>query len=326
MLTRIASLIVLVAVAGACGAPAHAPRPQTAAEADMDRDHPLLGQIWDVKAGRAIDRAALVGRLVAARIVLLGETHDNPRHHAWQAELLRALIAQGRQPAVAFEMLESDEQDTVDAAVRAHPTEPDSLAQAVDWAGSGWPDFDQYRPIFAAAFEVGLPILAANLPMADVHRLAREGLSAMDTDRATALGIDRPLAPEVDAALRAEMGESHCGMLPPEALGGLVLAQRARDAQMAAVIAGAAVIDGAVGIMGDGHARTDRGVPARLREIAPGLTVASVAFVEVDPTATTPAAYAATFGARALPFDYVVFTARQPREDPCEGMRRSRRR
>jgi len=286
--------------------------------------HPLAGAIWDVAAGARIDRPALVARLAAAGVVLLGETHDNPRHHAWQAELLAALVAEGRRPAVAFEMIEMNQQPAVDSARRTRPRDPDLLAHAVAWQDSGWPPFALYRPIFAAALDADLPVVAANLPMADVRALARGGLGGIDPVRAAALGIDRPLTAEVQAALEAEMSESHCGMLPREMLGGLVLAQRARDAQLAESIRGAAST-GAVGILGAGHARTDRGVPARLREIAPDLTVASIAFLEVDPEEREPAGYAEIFGAPRLPFDVVVFTDPEPREDPCAAMAHAHR-
>lgn len=316
---RTPSIVGAVLVLGACCPPL---RP---AQSAHDAARPSLeGTLWDVAAGRAIERGALLDRLVAARFVLLGETHDNPRHHAWQAELVRGLIAAGRRPAVGFEMIDADRQADVDAARTAHPRDADVLAHAVGWAESGWPAFALYRPIFAAALEADVPVLAANLPHATVRSLAHEGLAALPAERARELGIDRPLAPAVEAQLRQEMSDSHCGMIPLDHTTGLVLAQRARDAQMAAVLAAGAARageGGAVGIMGAGHARTDRGVPARLRELLPDATVASVGFIEVDPALGTPGAYAAAFGAARLPFDVVVFTARAEREDPCADMR-----
>lgn len=325
MTLRRAVLTALLVAGGCCPRPAAAPRTAADARAPAAAPHPLTGRIWDVAAGGAIDRGALVTRLAAADVVLLGETHDNPRHHLWQAELVAALVAGARRPAVAFEMIESDRQAAVDGARRTRPRDPELLAHAVAWQDSGWPAFALYRPIVAAALDAELPVVAANLPIADVRALARGGLGGIDAGRAAALGIDRPLAPEIQAALEAEMAESHCGMLPATMLGGLVLAQRARDAQLAESIR-AAGATGAIGILGAGHARSDRGVPARLRETAPELTVAAVAFLEVDPELREPAGYAAMFGATRLPFDVVVFTEPEPREDPCESMRHAHRR
>ena len=51
------------------------------------------------------------------------------------------------------------------------------------------------------------------------------------------------------------------------------------------------------------------------RRFAPGLRVASVGFVEVDPEATAPDA------ADALPFDYVWLTPVVDLDDPCDKYR-----
>jgi uncharacterized iron-regulated protein len=80
--------------------------------------------------------------------------------------------------------------------------------------------------------------------------------------------------------------------------------------------------DGAVLIAGTGHVRTDRGVPAYLRRIAPAPRTVSVAFLEVDPKRPDADSYAARFN-RGLPFDYVWFTPAVDDEDPCEKFRKS---
>jgi hypothetical protein len=81
--------------------------------------------------------------------------------------------------------------------------------------------------------------------------------------------------------------------------------------------------DGAVLNTGAGHARRDRGVPVHLARQAPGASIASVAFVEVEPAAVKPGDYAARFGATALPFDYVWFTPKIDEADPCEKFKQS---
>src|SRR2546422_9205103 len=67
-------------------------------ESPVERAHPLVGRIWDVKAGASIGEDALVARLVASRFVLLGERHDNADHHALQAKLVRAMVEAGPSP------------------------------------------------------------------------------------------------------------------------------------------------------------------------------------------------------------------------------------
>jgi uncharacterized iron-regulated protein len=286
----------------------------------LHRDHPLVGRIWDPRAGRFTDEAALAAAVAAADVVLLGETHDNVDHHLLQARLVRAVLAAGRRPALALEMLTSDQQAAVDAALARWPRDPDAFAKAVGWNESGWPEFEMYRPIFQAGLEAGVPVIAANLPRKAVREVVSKGAEALDAPLRARLAKDEPLPGPLVESLRAEMRESHCGELPESLIDPLILAQRARDAEMAARIE-AAGGRGAILIAGRGHVRTDRGVPAYLRREAPGRKVVSVAFFEVEPAQKEAAAYDEPGESGPLPFDYAVFTPGQEREDPCEKLR-----
>jgi hypothetical protein len=102
----------------------------------------------------------------------------------------------------------------------------------------------------------------------------------------------------------------------------MALAQRARDAQMAARMVEVSGDAGVVLIAGAGHVRKDRGVAAAVHMRRQEAGIASLAFVEVDHQATDPQAYAAHFSAPRLPFDFVWFTPRYSDEDPCEKFKK----
>jgi uncharacterized iron-regulated protein len=281
--------------------------------------HPLVGKIWEPKASRFADEAAVDRALGAADFVVLGEIHDNPDAHLLQARLLKAVLASGRRPALAFEMLTTDQQPAVDAALARAPRDADELARAVKWSDSRWPDFKFYRPIFQAGLDAGLPIVAANLTRAEVKAIVSKGPEGLDADLAARLARDEPVPPEVERALREEMQEAHCGELPESMLAPLVLAQRARDARMAERMARTGDVRGAVLIAGKGHARDDRGVPAALAKDLPGRKIVAVAFVEVEDGENDPAAESYREEGRGgrAPYDFVVFTPRTGRADPC---------
>jgi len=268
-----------------------------------------------------VEESALREELAKAHFVLLGEQHDNADHHRLQASLVRALGATGHHPALAFEMLDVDQQAPVDAALAREPGNPDAIAQAVDWAHSGWPDWALYRPIFAAGLERGLPIVAANLPKAQGKALGMQGTSALPPELVSQLGLDTPLPEDVAHAMRAELFQAHCGYVPEEAMEPMVQVQRARDAQMAQRLLASDKGDGAVLITGAGHARTDRGVPAHLARKQPGAVVRSVAFLEVSTGRLQPQNYAEAPGSGKLPYDYVWFTPAAEREDLCAKLK-----
>ena len=285
--------------------------------------HPLVGKIWDVKAGRFVDEATLDAAVTGADFVALGEVHDNPDHHLLQARLVRAITATGRRPALGFEMLDADQQPTVDAAIAKAPKDADALGAAVKWKESHWPDWAWYRPIFEAGLEAGLPIVAANLPRGLTKEIRTKGKDALDEPIRMRLAREEPIPEATLAALREEMAESHCGALPESMLDPLVLVQRARDAQMAWRVESAGGDHGGILISGKGHARTDRGVPAIVATDAPGKKVVAVAFTEAQAGETDPAKYHEDEGATGpAPFDFLVFTPGAKREDPCEGMRK----
>jgi uncharacterized iron-regulated protein len=289
---------------------------------ETNRSHPLVGRIWDARASRFVEEATLAAELAAADYVALGETHDNPDHHLLQARFVRAIAASGRRPALAFEMLTADQQEKVDAALARAPKDPDALGEAVGWDRSGWPEFAMYRPIFAAGLEAGLPVVAANLPRAVAKAIVVKGREALDEGLRARLARAEPIPDAVLADLREEMNASHCGELPEKMLEPLVLAQRARDARMAERLVTAGAGRGAILVTGNGHARTDRGVPALLAGDAPGSKTVSVAFLEVDPGALEPGDYAEAWGKGPLPFDVAVFTPGTEREDPCAALRK----
>jgi uncharacterized iron-regulated protein len=287
--------------------------------APLGREHPLAGRIWATKAARFVSSDEVVAGLAGARYVLLGERHDNPDHHRVQAALVRALLAAGRRPAVAFEMFTSDDAPAIARHLAAAPRDAAGLADAVNWRRSGWPDWAYYQPIAQAALDAGLPVVAANLAPATVRALARGQQAALPAGLATRYGLDRPLPGEGQAALTAEIRDAHCGHLPAERIEGMVLAQRARDAVLADSML-AAERDGAVLIAGAGHVRADRGVPIYLRTRVPEASIATVAPLEVHEGWTRPQDYAALGG--VLPYDWVWFTPRMGDSDPCASFRR----
>jgi uncharacterized iron-regulated protein len=314
-----AGLLVVVGMLLGCGTRSPVIDPG-AWQAPLGREHPLAGRIWDVSTARFVTPEVLAARLAGARYVLLGERHDNPDHHRVQATLVRALVAAGRRPAVAFEMFSADDADAIARHLATAPRDAAGLAGAVGWARSGWPTWAFYQPIAQTALDADLPIVAANLSPRTARALARGDRGALPAGLAERYALDRPLSDGGQAALAAEIKASHCGHLPGDRIEGMVLAQRARDAMLADSMVRSSR-DGAVLIAGTGHVRTDRGVPVYLRARDPGAGIAVLAPLEVRDEWSGPADYAETPGAR-LPYDWVWFTPRMDDVDPCARFRR----
>ena len=312
-------LIACLVSLSACGAPV-APPVATPEPwlTSLDRTHPLVGKIWDVKAAAFVDANKLAARAATARFVLLGERHDNPDHHRLQARMLTELVKNGRHPAVVLEMLEVEQQPAIDSYVAQKGASAAGFGAALGWEKTSWPPFSDYQPIFEVAFDSTLPIKAGNVAQADAKALVRQGVAALSSERAQQLRLDRELPAPLEAPLLDELRASHCGQLPESLLEPMALAQRARDAQMALVLESAAAKEGAVLIAGGGHARLDRGVPYYLAIEEPGVSVVSIGFREVRHADVSPQLYGADEG----PFDYIWFTPRQSDDEPCASFKR----
>jgi len=249
----------------------------------------LAGKVWDTRAAAFVPPQALFDRAADARHVILGEIHDNAEHHRLQRLVLESIAARGRRRVLAMEQFDSQYQAELDAA-RVRGADAEGMADAGRFDRKGW-NWALYKPLVQFALEFGWPLAAANLSRGDARAIvadpSRSGLPPAD--------------PAVESALAQDIGESHCRQTPDaKLLRGMVEAQRARDARMAASFRRDAVL-----IAGAGHARRDRGVPLYVQD-----EVLSIAFIEVDSGRSSPRDYAQNF-------DYVWFTSRAMRDDPC---------
>ncbi|PIE15382.1 MAG: hypothetical protein CSA68_06830 [Rhodobacterales bacterium] len=235
--------------------------------------------------------------LPPADLYILGETHDNALHHQAQARVLRAL----KPKAVVFEMLSPEQAARITPALLANPP---ALAEALDWANSGWPDFALYAPLFAALGDA--KIYGAALPKGKVRQAYSEGAAAVFGPGAARYGLDQPVPQAQLEQRKQEQFEAHCRAMPLAAMGGMIEAQRIRDAAFADALLRAHQQVGApvVLIAGAGHAHYDWAVPAALQAADSGLSLLSVALLE----------------APAQPqkrYDLWLETAAAEREDPC---------
>lgn len=283
--------------------------------APMPPAPPESDRIYDVSTGRAVTAEALIERLATVDFVLLGERHDNPAHHRLQAWITERLLERGRAYGVAFEMIDRSQTAKLAQYLAASPHDSEGLGPALDWPKSGWPPWPLYQPIAAAAVTRDMPILAANLPPDVARGVAKEGLAALPADVAQQLRLDPSQDVAVLEAHKTDIQRGHCGMLPERSLAPFALAQYARDAVMARVMADQWLRTngrfGVVLIAGIGHVRSDRGVPLHLGRFAPKGKIIALGFVETDDKTVAP-------DVTGLPFDIVWFTSKAADEaDPC---------
>lgn len=239
---------------------------------------------------------ALAHAAGTADIVILGEVHDNPTHHRYQAEH----VAKLQPSALVFEMLTEAQAVSITPEVRQDQA---ALREALNWDAQGWPDFAMYYSIIAAAPDAR--IYGAAIPRENARQAFERGIVASFKGDSSQFGLDVALDDAQQKARIQFQDDAHCGALPTPMLPKMVALQRLRDAELARVSLMA--FDETAGpvavITGNGHARKDWGIPVYLSHARPKVDVISIGQSEA--------------GQISGVFDKVQDAPAINREDPC---------
>ena len=252
-------------------------------------------------------------RLSDDAVVLLGEVHDNAEQHHLRLAALQRAFASGWRPAIAMEQFDREHQADIDRARHERPGDAQHVIDAAvpleNRPTGGW-NWAFYRPFVELALRYDVPLIAANLSNADTSRIVRGGYAAVFSDaEIAALGLDMPVAIDVQAAQEAEIDAGHCHALPRSVWPRMARAQFARDAVMAEVLRRSSQRGGVVLLAGNGHVRRDIGAPHWLGALK--AKTFAVGYLETDNDSTPVTA-----------FDAVVRTAPAERADPCAEFKR----
>lgn len=288
----------------------------------LNAGHELSGRIWSRTAGDFIHPDKLADEIAAGAYILLGEIHDNADHHRLQAWIIDQVARRGRKPAIVMEMIDSSQDEALALYLNNKEATAAGLGPAIGWEESSWPDWKIYQPIADALFAAGLSIASANAPRKTIKMIGRKGLTSIDGEILKAMKLDKPLEEGLEADLRRQIVEAHCNLLPASAAGPMVSVQRYRDALFASQMMKAGKEHGAVLIGGGGHVRSDRGVPYYLRRHEENAVIKTVIFAELRDNASKAEEYGPVGPDGKLAADYIWFTPRAERPDPCEGLKK----
>ncbi len=192
-------------------------------------------------------------------VVLLGEVHDNPGGHQRRYALLREAVEAGWRPAIAFEQFDREHQAALSQAQQSCGQDTQCLIKAGGGAEASW-QWDFYRPLLALAQQYQLPLVAANFSRADASRLVRQGVTALPASDDALRRMLLAVPPALQQGQQDAIALGHCNQLPTPLLPAMASAQIARDIVMAEAIRPYRE-RGVVLLAGNGHVRSDLGVP-----------------------------------------------------------------
>ena len=262
----------------------------------------VTGSIVRMSDMAPVSMAQLAQAVRGSDVAVLGEVHDNPRHHQLRGELLRQLPAASK--TVVAEHLNWRQRFTPQAELLTG-----LQAAGFDDTGWGWP---LHQPLFEAVIASQMPLMGGNLPGESIKEVFKtRGQSLPEAVRT--LLAKASFDEQQRKVMNEEIDQGHCGAMPASMFDGMAAVQRGRDAAMAEV---ALAHLPSVVLAGNGHAWKHLGVPFVVNQAASQLRSVSVLFMEWDDS--RPNSEKQAFLAELAPqADYVWLTPLQAREDPC---------
>jgi uncharacterized iron-regulated protein len=153
---------------------------------------PPIGQeeIFRIPEGDRITFREILDDLHQARVIFVGETHDQIEHHRIQLKVLRGVLERGKEVVVAMEMFERSQQPLLDRWSQGRFTEEEFLRE-VNWKATWGMDYQLYKGILDEARDHRLKILGLNVPRELVRKVAQSGMEGLSVE-------DKKRLPDMD--------------------------------------------------------------------------------------------------------------------------------
>lgn len=178
------------------------------------------------KKGRKVKYGKMIRDLSRKDFVLFGELHNNPISHWLQLELTKDCDA-SRDLILAFEMLEQDNQQAVDAYMQGRLNQ-----KGLDSAARLWRNYNtDYAPLVNYARDNKIRVVASNIPRRYASMVFGGGFAALDTlsDQEKSWIAPLPIAYDPELPGYKKMLD----MMPGHGGDNLPRAQAVKDATMA---------------------------------------------------------------------------------------------
>lgn len=133
-------------------------------------------KILRVKDRKKISFNQMIKEIKDKKIILIGELHNNYKHHTYQLQIIKALHERGIQIAVGLEMFRATNQKELDRWVSGNVTLKEFLPLYYDNWSFPWP---LYKDIFLFSGNKKIPLIGLNVPSEITTKVAQRGFSSL---------------------------------------------------------------------------------------------------------------------------------------------------
>jgi uncharacterized iron-regulated protein len=169
-----------------------------------------VGDIYHLPTGIKVSAEQMHAAITDARIVFVGETHDNPAAHRLELQILKAMAE--RYPgklSLGLEMFNTDQQEVLDQWVSGVLSEKDFLKSSL-WYDNWRMDYAYYRDILNYAREQRIPVIGLNATREMVKTVGMkpiDDLEAETRDQLPEFDLEDPYQKAMTAAIYADHGQ-----------------------------------------------------------------------------------------------------------------------
>jgi uncharacterized iron-regulated protein len=154
-------------------------------------------EIIRLSDGEKVSFQKLSDALQGARVIFMGESHDQIEHHQIQVRILKDLLARGRDVVIGMEMFERSQQPILDRWSQGRLKEEEFLTE-IDWEKTWAMDYQLYRAILEEAKAHRIKVVGLNVQRDLVRKVARKGIENLSPE-------ERANLPEIDLTDREHL-------------------------------------------------------------------------------------------------------------------------
>lgn len=226
-----------------------------------------------------VNAEQILPNLVSAKVIYLGETHNNIEDHQAQLRIIKGLYQQNPKIAIAMEMFQRPYQIILDRYIAGEISEAQLIEQTEYQQRWGFP-WENYAEVLRFAQANKLPVLALNTPTEITRKVARQGLESLTNAEQKLI----PNSAEIDLnppeyremLLKIYQQHHHGGKSNSSDFEKFFLAQVLWDETMADAIANFIKSNPdhqVVVLAGEGHIIYNYGIPSRVQRRLPNLNL-----------------------------------------------------
>ncbi len=145
-------------------------------------ENPLVGEIYHLPTGIKVSQKQMLSAITDARIIYVGETHDNPAAHRLELDVLTAMAKRyPGQLSLGLEMFNSEQQEALDQWVAGELSEKEFLKNS-QWYNNWRMDYAYYRDILNYARQHQVPVIGLNATRELVKKVGRTPFEELDEE------------------------------------------------------------------------------------------------------------------------------------------------